>query len=208
MDLVSYVEFQSSFSQLLGYHRSALRANRSFWRLLARPRAALARPMPAALTPAPRRSGETQVNPEISFRALSAAFEAMDSTEAQADRTYRTVLERYPKSAKLLRAYAGFLEEVRNNPWAARKYLEDADKVEAAMAEAGDEEGMLTVNDKTDAVVVISSVGTITVANKNLASDRANPPGGQAVARRPAPVALGTERQAAAPEPLRGARSR
>lgn len=40
------------------YHRAALRANRSFWRLL--------------------------VNPSISFHALSLAFKQMDDTEAQA----------------------------------------------------------------------------------------------------------------------------
>ena len=87
MDLVSYVEFQNNFTSLLKIHRGALRANRRFWRLL--------------------------IHHAISFRELSIAFESMDKTEAKADRTYRSVLERYPKSVKLLRAYAGFLEEAR-----------------------------------------------------------------------------------------------
>lgn len=33
---------------------------------------------------------------------------------AQADRTFRAVLERYPKAPKVLRAFAAFLEEARN----------------------------------------------------------------------------------------------
>lgn len=90
MDLVSYVEFQNAFTQLLKAHRGALRANRRFWRLLLRS--------------------------EIAFRALADAFELMDKTELKADRAYRAILERYPKSVKLLRAYAGFLEEARARP--------------------------------------------------------------------------------------------
>ncbi len=45
-----------------------------------------------------------------------------------ADQTYKIVLERYPNSVKLLRAYAGFLETVNNDPWAAAKYYALADK--------------------------------------------------------------------------------
>lgn len=87
MDLVSYVEFQNSFALLLRGHRAALRSNRRFWRLL--------------------------VKTETSFSALSEAFRSMDKAELKADRTYRSVLERYPKSTKVLRAYANFLEEAR-----------------------------------------------------------------------------------------------
>ena len=189
MDLVSYVEFQNNFTSLLKIHRGALRANRRFWRLL--------------------------IHSEISFRELSVAFDSMDKTEAKADRTYRSVMERYPKSVKLLRSYAGFLEEVRrrplaptqfsnplvqpigltqffilllqriapasplpwqvrNNPWAARKYHDEADKLDEAAADGGGEggeggeEGAMQVNDKTDAVAVITPGGIITVVNKTL----------------------------------------
>lgn len=41
----------------------------------------------------------------------------MDETEALADTTYRSVLKKYPKSVKLLRAYAAFLEEVSGRAW-------------------------------------------------------------------------------------------
>lgn len=132
------VEFTSSFANLLRQHRSALRATRSFWRLL--------------------------VSPTILFASLSAAFKQMDETEALADSTYRSVLKKYPKSVKLLRAYAAFLEEVRNNPWAARKYREDADKLEETIAEDGDDHGVQQVSD-SDAVVVVDGTAVITVVN-------------------------------------------
>lgn len=48
----------------------------------------------------------------------------------QADSTYRMVLKRYPRSVLVLRAYASFLEEVKHNPWVARKFKEDADRIE------------------------------------------------------------------------------
>lgn len=72
------------------------------------------------------------------------------------------LIKRAPSHAP---ADAGFLEEVRNNPWAARKLREDADKAEEALAEGGEEGGMLQVNDMRDAVVVINSAGIITVVN-------------------------------------------
>jgi HEPN domain-containing protein len=42
--------------------------------------------------------------------------------EERAEKTYRMVLERYPTSAKLLKSYARFLEDVKHDPWAAEKY--------------------------------------------------------------------------------------
>lgn len=73
------VEFQRAFALLLKTHRGALRANRRFWRLL--------------------------VRSELAFRHLSDAFASMDATEQRADRAYRAMLERYPKSVKLKRAF-------------------------------------------------------------------------------------------------------
>ena len=45
---------------------------------------------------------------------------------------------RYPKSVQLLRAYAGFLESVKNDPWAAAQYYTDADKQESAQENANE----------------------------------------------------------------------
>lgn len=78
------------------------------------------------------------------------------------------MLERYPKSPKVLRAFAAFQEEVRNNPWSARKYLEEAAKVEEAEEASRDDDGGVRVDDKNDAVAVISSTGVIKVVNARL----------------------------------------
>lgn len=89
----------------------------------------------------------------------------------QAIKTYRTVLARYPKSAKILRAYASFLEEVRDDPFAARKFTEEAERLEDCGGEdggEGDGEGRITVNDKLDAVAVINQHGVLKVVNKRL----------------------------------------
>lgn len=139
------VEFQNSFAQLIRAHRNALRANRRFWRLL--------------------------VHSEIRFRSLSDAFLSMDDTEARATRAYRAVLARYPRSVKILRAYGSFLEEVRDDPWGAKKHYDEAQKLDEASAEAAEEEGAegrVVVNDKLDGVCVISQTGVIKVVNKRL----------------------------------------
>lgn len=49
----------------------------------------------------------------------------------QADKVYRSVLERYPHSAKLARGFARFLEHVRNDPWRASRFYGQADKLDA-----------------------------------------------------------------------------
>lgn len=57
---------------------------------------------------------------DVAFVTLSSAFHQMDLTEAKADKVYRSVLERYPKSVKLLRIYGRFLEDVKNDPVSSR----------------------------------------------------------------------------------------
>jgi len=104
VDLVSYVEFQRNFSLLLRSHKAALYATRNFWRLL--------------------------LHSEISFAGLVAAFGDIGAARARADRLYATMLGRYPTSVKVLRSYARFLEDVRNDPWAASKYFIEAAKAE------------------------------------------------------------------------------
>lgn len=60
--------------------------------------------------------------------SMSRMFARIDLMEVAANRTYRLVLERYPKSAKLLRSYGRFLENVKNDPWGAAKYYAEAEK--------------------------------------------------------------------------------
>lgn len=60
---------------------------------------------------------------------------------------------------------------MRNNPWSAKRYYDEAQKLEdAAEDEAANEgeEGGMKVNDKTDAVAVITTSGTIRVVNRCL----------------------------------------
>lgn len=66
----------------------------------------------------------------MSFTALSEAFHDIEDSHARADKTYKTVLERYSSSAKVLRMYAHFLEEVKNDPWSAERYLAESEKLE------------------------------------------------------------------------------
>lgn len=65
---------------------------------------------------------------------------------------------------QLVPASAARPPQVRNNPWAARKYREDADKLEETIAEDGDDRGVHQVSD-SDAVVVIDRTGIVTVVN-------------------------------------------
>lgn len=86
----------------------------------------------------------------------------------QAERAFRSVLERYPKSPKVHRAFAAFLEEIRNNPWSARRYLDEAAKLEAEEEAAREDDGAARVNERVDAVAVISAAGVIKVVNTRL----------------------------------------
>lgn len=60
--------------------------------------------------------------------SMSGMFARIDVMEGAANRTYRLVLDRYPRNAKLLRSYGRFLENVRNDPWTASKYYAEAEK--------------------------------------------------------------------------------
>ena len=48
------------------------------------------------------------------------------------------MLDKYASSAKLLRAYGRFLEDVRSNPWAALRYYAEADRLELESRETRD----------------------------------------------------------------------
>lgn len=61
--------------------------------------------------------------------------------------------------------------QVRSDPWSARRYFDEAQKIEEAATEDGQqggEDGVMQVNDKTDAVAVITTGGVIKVVNKCL----------------------------------------
>jgi hypothetical protein len=80
LDLVSYVEFQRNFRLAMRAHREALVATRNFWQYL--------------------------LQQHITFTHLSKSLNAIESAVVKADKVYRTVLERYPYSAKMIKGYA------------------------------------------------------------------------------------------------------
>jgi PAS domain-containing protein len=85
------------------------------------------------------------------------------------------VLERYPDNGKLLKVYGRFLEFVRNDPWTAAKYYDEALKQgtsESLLAmtagQAGSERltAAIGANDeKSDGLVIINSQGVILMVN-------------------------------------------
>jgi hypothetical protein len=81
---------------VLRIHKSSLYAIRSFWKQL--------------------------LHSSLTFRSLVHTFHNIEACQQRAERTYKTVLERYPTNVKVLRAYARFLEDVKNDPWNAARY--------------------------------------------------------------------------------------
>jgi hypothetical protein len=65
-------------------HKAALYATRYFWKQL--------------------------LNHNISFSALTRAFANIERNQRYAEKAYKSILERYPTSPKLLRTYGRFLE--------------------------------------------------------------------------------------------------
>ena len=61
-------------------------------------------------------------------------FGEVDTAETRCEKTYKLVIQRYPKSVKVLRAYSRFLAEIKNNPWKAENYAQEADRLEAVRA--------------------------------------------------------------------------
>lgn len=60
----------------------------------------------------------------------SQAFSQMHQSETRSEEIYKIVIQKYPKSVKILRAYVRFLKEIKNNPWKAQKYEVQADNCE------------------------------------------------------------------------------
>ena len=90
------VEFQTSFKVLIRSHKAVLKANRSFWFGL--------------------------LHQDVRLNRLTHALLRIDTLTQRVEQNYRSVLERYPKSVRLLRCYASFLEEIQHNPWEASRY--------------------------------------------------------------------------------------
>ncbi|KAJ9530064.1 hypothetical protein QJQ45_023344, partial [Haematococcus lacustris] len=109
-DLVSYVELSRNLRLALKVHKEALMAIRMFWACL--------------------------VQHKVNFDSMSTAVERMDSSIRQADKVYRSVLQRHTSNMKLVRLYAKFLESVKHDPWSAAKWFAEAEKLEQLAEEA------------------------------------------------------------------------
>lgn len=139
MTLAQYVEFQDTYAYILHLHAQAAQADRRFWRML--------------------------IVKRLSFKQLAAAFGHIENTQAKAFREFKAAAEKYPKNVTLLRAFGHFMDAIKHDPETAQRYFQEAEKLES---EAADDEGDRGgVNDKRDAVVVISATGIIRIANKN-----------------------------------------
>jgi PAS domain-containing protein len=147
--VMDYVEFQNSYNAALEFNKRALKAIRAFWRSL--------------------------LEPEITLDSLSKLSSRIDRYEVKTDQSFKLLLERYPKSVKLMRSYGMFLEQVKKDPWSAAKYFNEADKIESAAAEArrrgllergeGGFSATSQVDDKVDAVIVANEGGIIQFVN-------------------------------------------
>ena len=58
------------------------------------------------------------------------ALTQLHTSETLAEDTYKVVIQKYPKSVKILRAYVRFLREIKNDPWKAQRYGLQADNYE------------------------------------------------------------------------------
>lgn len=110
LDLVNYIQFQNNFKSARRFHNKALRSIRSFWRLL--------------------------LEDEVNIGDLPRAFKVIDTAEAKAKQYYVQLLDRYPKSIRILRAYGQFLEEVLQDTISADQYFARADVLEESKTQA------------------------------------------------------------------------
>jgi len=83
----------------------------------------------------------------VPFRRLVAAVAAVEEARVRAERTYKVLLERFPGNARLVRAYARFLEDVRCDASGAARRHGEADRLERAedalVAAAAEEQAAL-----------------------------------------------------------------
>eukprot|EP00879_Flechtneria_rotunda_P013062 GHRR01013642.1.p1 GENE.GHRR01013642.1~~GHRR01013642.1.p1 ORF type:complete len:1083 (+),score=308.01 GHRR01013642.1:2122-5370(+) len=148
LDLMGYVEFQRNFRACVRAHKMALMAQRQFWTNL--------------------------LKDKIAFKEISKSFDQMEAAETRATLTYRRVLERYNNNGRLLKVYGRFLEHVRNDPWTASKFYEEAIRqgtTESLLSMTVGGQGTDafsaagTVNEKMDGLVIINAQGIILMVN-------------------------------------------
>jgi hypothetical protein len=109
LDLLSYIEFQSKFKAARLFHIKTKKAIKSFWKLL--------------------------LEDDCDLIKLPKAFQKIDACEKRAMQYYKQLLERYPKSIRIIRSYAQFLEDVIGDISAANHYYNKAEILEVYFAD-------------------------------------------------------------------------
>jgi PAS domain-containing protein len=121
VDLAAFLEAERQLRLAAKAHRRALSAMRGFWRQL--------------------------LHSQVGFRDLVSAMAAVEDARVRAERTYKVLLERFPGDARLVRAYARFLEDVRGDAAAASRQHREAQRLErgedALVAAAMEEQAAL-----------------------------------------------------------------
>jgi PAS domain S-box-containing protein len=155
MDLVSYIEFQNNFRQARRFHKKALKQIRGFWRML--------------------------LSDNVDIAELPTAFKFIGMAETKARNYYLQLVRKYPNSARVLRAYGEFLDEVMNDHFSADMLYykaemaeENKSKVEPTKEDVSDEEtddgAYITSHSAVNSnqfMVMIDTKGMIKDVNKN-----------------------------------------
>ncbi|GIL80540.1 hypothetical protein Vretimale_16032 [Volvox reticuliferus] len=148
MDLLGFVEYQRKQRMIVRLHREALTAMCNFWKALDAH--------------------------NVSFTYLSKALAVIEMSVTRAQTAYHLVLETYGNNYRLVRLYGKFLETVKNDPWGALEYYTEADRLEQEKNDDGagpllpDGTPLSRMDELATAVLLISSVGEIQMANKQV----------------------------------------
>ncbi|KAL4422853.1 hypothetical protein ABPG75_009050 [Micractinium tetrahymenae] len=110
MDGTSWAEYQANYRAVIRAHKGALTALKSFWQLL--------------------------LHSDVSMVRLQRAFQKIEKGRSNAERCYRTVMERYPNNPRIMRAYSRFLQQVKNDPHGSARYSGSANRIEQRQNEA------------------------------------------------------------------------
>jgi PAS domain S-box-containing protein len=198
MDLVSYVEFQNNMEAAIINHRATVKAMRRFWRTVNVLETAMKRDSMATdkarsastassdgdLADTYKHSAHQNEDgsmyiPPSQIESLARAFARIDNLEAKCGSIYSLLLEKYPKSVKLLRIYAQFAGDILNDKKKSGRAHAEASRLEDLQREAlkyaksrnADSSGFggqSAVDPGSDGLLVITDKGVVSSANKNV----------------------------------------
>ncbi|KAJ1511031.1 hypothetical protein HMI56_005909 [Coelomomyces lativittatus] len=143
LDLLQYVEFSKSFQTARKYHRECIDSIQQFWLLF--------------------------LGNDLSFENFKLAVRTINEKTTLAEAFYNSLLSRYPKSPKILQAYANFASLILNDSNTAENYHQLASNAQARELEMEKENSGFGA-DKTssftqNAVITIDIEGLIQEVN-------------------------------------------